>query len=39
LQRAREWWDGHPPPEAGGMAVSDEDLERLKELGYLGESE
>ena len=36
-ERARAWWESHPAPEAvRGPTVSEEEIERLKGLGYLG---
>ena len=34
LERARGWWEAHPPPAKAGRVADDETLERLGELGY-----
>lgn len=35
--RARRWWDEHPPPaSAAPAALTPDELERLRELGYAG---
>lgn len=38
-QRARDWWAANPPLERQATRVQTEDLEHLKDLGYLGEDE
>jgi len=38
VRRARDWWKRHPPPDEPGVELSEEDLERLRELGYAGDS-
>lgn len=39
VQRAKDWWEQNPPPAADDVELSEEDLERLHELGYLGGDE
>jgi arylsulfatase A-like enzyme len=37
LERARAWWEAHPPPGADGEAspLDEDEQERLRALGYL----
>ena len=37
-ERARAWWNAHPPPEPrSALSLSAEELERLEAVGYAGE--
>jgi hypothetical protein len=35
-ERARQWWEGHPPPAPVTLTSSEDQLERLRGLGYVG---
>lgn len=37
--KAKAWWLAHPPLQVRGAALSEEDRDRLGDLGYMGEDE
>lgn len=37
LERARAWWDAHPPAARTGEALDAQTLDRLHDLGYAGD--